>query len=191
LEAILATLSPNRFHDLIDRIFLWRRARHAVFDIVRVHYPAVRALAEAAPPDSESTDRAWLQRPELRGFDEVVRLLESTGFAEQAGSIRALFVDDRCGFIGSHQVSSAAHIDPDRLVAEILRLAANHQASGIVLATNDRARRTARASNRQKLTQDIYRKGEAIDLFLLDHVVLTSAGWKRMPALRCQEHPGP
>ena len=52
LEAILATLSPGRFHDLIDRIFLWRRPQHAVFDIMRVHYPAVRALAEAAPPDS-------------------------------------------------------------------------------------------------------------------------------------------
>lgn len=183
----MATLSPGRFHDLIDRIFLWRRPQHAVFDIMRVHYPAVRALAEAAPPDSETTDHAWLQRPELRGFDEVVRLLENTGFAEQTGSIRALFVDDRCGFIGSHQISSAAHVDPDRLVAEILRLAANHQASGIVLATNDRHSRRARSSNRQRLTSAIYRKGEAINLFLLDHVVLTSTGWKRMFALREQE----
>jgi hypothetical protein len=27
---------------------------------------------------------------------------------------------------------------------------------------------------------DLHRKGEAIDVFLLDHFVLTAEGWKRM-----------
>jgi DNA repair protein RadC len=133
-----------------------------------------------ALPTPGKADDAWLQRLELRGDERVLQALDSGGFRERTGSIEALFVDHRCGLIGSQKIGTIVSIDPSRAAADILRLATNCQASGIVVATNDPTGAIARAPRCRKLTMDLYRKGEAIEVFLLDHFILTAAGWRRM-----------
>jgi len=188
LEAALATLSSSRLNDLIQRFLYSRReASGALFDIARPNFPAVRVLAEAARPSSRQADEAWLQRVELRGARRVIEVLEESGFCARTGMMQALFVDDRCGLIASELIGEAADIDADRAVADILRLASSCHASGIILATHDLAGIAGRAARFQKMTMALYRKGEAIDVFLLDHFVLTAKGWKRMFSLSERE----
>ena len=181
MEAPLATLSPSRLNDLIQRFLYSRRdASHALFDIARPNFPAVRVLAEAARPTSRQADEAWLQRVELRGSRRVIEILETSGFRARIGMMQALFVDDRCGLIASELIGEAARIDANVAVAAILRRASSFHASGIILAMHDPTGAIASAPRCRRLTMELYRKGEAIDLFLLDHFVLTAKGWKRM-----------
>src|SRR3954452_13142222 len=106
LEAPLATLSYGRFYDLVERIFAPRRnSGHAVFDILRVEYPAVRRLVENEVPSSDVIDQAWLQRAELCGHDAVVRFLSKNG--APTNSILVLFLDERCGLIGLHEIDTS------------------------------------------------------------------------------------
>lgn len=65
-------------------------------------------------------------------------------------------------------------------MADILRGASDCQAAGIVLATHDLGGQIAGSWQYEKMTMDLYRKGEAIGTYLLDHFVLTTAGWKRL-----------
>ena len=177
----MATLSSSRFNDLIQRfLYSQRDAPHAVLDIVRFNFPAVRLLAEADRPSSQQADDAWLKRVELRGSARAIEVLETSGFRASTGMIQALFVDHRCGLIASELIGEAAKVDPDRAVANILRLASSCHATGTILATHDPTGRVARTPRCRRLTMDLHRKGEAIDVFLLDHFVLTAEGWKRM-----------
>jgi ABC-type taurine transport system ATPase subunit len=180
LEAFVATLSSSRFYDLIERVFgIRRQAPRAIFDIVRVEYPAVRALARAERPTSETVDDAWLHRQELRGPSEAIRMLESGGFRDGPGMTRALLVDDRCGLIREHLIGPTSAIDPQETVARLLRLASECHASGILLATHDLGGANVRSERCRSFTMNLRRKGEAIEIFLLDHVVLMEQGWKR------------
>lgn len=181
MEAPVAALSRSPFHDLIDRVLYARRRRpRRAFNGARMRHPTIRLLAEAEVQSSELSDRAWLQRVELRGTESIARVLEAAGFAHRPGSIEAMFVDDRCGMICSEQVGAATRVHPDRAVTHILRSASRCQASGIILATHDSSGAIARERRLRKLTMSLYRKGEAINIFLLDHFVLTARGWRRM-----------
>lgn len=176
----MATLSSSRFYGLVERVFGARRqVPQPIFDILRVEYPAVHALVRAEPPESETVDRAWLHRQELRGPSQTIQILENSGFREEIGITRALLVDDRCGLIENHLIGSTWAIDPDEVVARILRLASECHASGILLATHDVSGRNARSAPCQRFTMNLRSKGEAIEIFLLDHFVLTGEGWKR------------
>lgn len=180
----MATLSSSRFGNLIERLLYSQRGSpHAAAKFARHRFPTVRLLLEAQLPTPGKADDAWLQRLELRGDERVIRTLDADGFRGRTGTMEALFVDDRCGLIRSQRIGATASIDPDRAVADILRLAANCLASGIVLATNDPSGAIARAPRWRKFTMDLHRKGEAIEVFLLDHFILTAAGWRRMFAL--------
>ena len=180
----MATLSAIRFYDLVERIFAPRRnVGHVVFDICKVEYPAVRRLAENDVPSSEVIDQAWLRRAELCGHDAVVRFLSENN-AQQPNSILALLVDERCGLIASHQISTAPHFEVAKAVANILEAASRHHARGIILATHELDPKLASYADRERLTIDLYRKGEVMDVCLLDHFVLTDGVWKRMFVIR-------
>lgn len=181
MEATVATLPSNRFGDLIDRFLYPRRhIRRRPSNVPRAEYPAIRLLAEAEVQTSELSDQAWLQRVELRGSETIAQALEASGFGQKPGTIQALFVDGRCGMICAEQVGGAGCLHPDRLVTAILRSASRCHASGIILATNDPSGSMTHGRRIQKLTMDLYRKGEAINVYLLDHFVLGAGGWRRM-----------
>jgi len=183
LEAPLATLSYGRFYDLVERIFAPRRnSGHAVFDILRVEYPAVRRLVENEVPSSDVIDQAWLQRAELCGHDAVVRFLSKNG--APTNSILVLFLDERCGLIGLHEIDTSGGFDVANAIASILHEASRHHARGLILASHELDRSLTRDARRQKLTLDLYRKCEAMDLILLDHLVLTDGVWKSMFVVR-------
>lgn len=176
----MASVSTGRLNSLIERLFHKRAHEHVIFDILKVEYPAVRILAEACPPPAAKADEAWLGRVELRRTDDVIALLESSGFVAERGNLIAAFLDERCGFIESHLIGNAAEIEPDQAVAIILRFASACHASGILLATNDLEGKVAKTVNHRKLSLELRRKGDAVETFLLDHFVLTPGGWKRM-----------
>lgn len=177
----MATLTSSRLCDLIERLRYARwRMPHAVFDIVRVEHPAIRALAQSQVPSPETMDQGWLDRVELRGPDKTRELLETSGFAEQTGMTAALFVDRRCGLIRLERIGAAASLDPQASVALALRLATECDASGIVLATHDLGGRVAGGRRYRRFTRELQSKGEAIDVVLLDHFVLTARGWRQM-----------
>jgi len=184
LEAPLATLSSSRFYDLVERIFAPRRqSGHVIFDICKVEYPAVRQLAENSVPSCEAIDQTWLQRAELCGHDAVVRFLcESQGARPK--SILALFVDERCGLIASHEIDTSANFEVPVAISEILGAASYHHARGVILTSHESDRVLAGDERREKLTLELDRKGAAIDVFLLDHFVFTNGAWKRMLVVR-------
>jgi DNA repair protein RadC len=188
LEAALAALSSNRLYDLIERfIFSRRNAHSALFDIVPVQYTEVRFLAEADVSSGEYADYAWLNRIELVGWKHVAQTLEDGGFLDRPGTMSALFVDGRCGLISSLMIGAAADADAEQTTAKILRAASRCHAHGIILATHDLDEKVATAFPCRQLTMNLYRKGEATGVFLLDHFILTAAGWKRMFTFKQRE----
>jgi DNA repair protein RadC len=166
---------------LIERVLHTSRRPTPVSppEVYRAPYP-LRLFSEAMYPSAEEVDSAWLQRIELRSLSDVAHYLARNGFCDFPGMLTALFVDTRCGLIRSKVVSSARPARPDETVRKILRLASDCQASGIILATHDVGGRTARDRSCRELTKSLYQKGEAIEIFLLNHFVLTAYGWKRM-----------
>jgi DNA repair protein RadC len=126
-------------------------------------------------------DDAWLNRVELREAEDVYEVLRSNGFEDQLGSIAAVFVDRRCGFIAC-EVISGAIADPDQGAAHVLRLASSRQASGVFLAVNDVSGSMLRGARYRDLVARLKRKGELIDVYLLDQFVLTGGRWYRARA---------
>lgn len=181
----MATLSAGRFYDLVNRFLQFRSSsRQVVFDILKVDYPALRTLVALRPESPELTDDAWLRRREVRGADDVIEVLENSSFVDEPGTTQALFLDERCGLLDTYNVGPIRDDNPAATCASILRRASDCHASGIILATNDASGTIARGKSSQKLTMDLYQKGEATDIFLLDHFVLTGRFWKRMFALK-------
>lgn len=188
MEAPLAALSSARLYNLIKRVFHSRpRARHSAFGVEKSHYSAFRRLVQRDRRVPEDPDSAWLQRTELRCSDAVIDMLERSGFREQRGARRALFVDGRCGLIHSYCIATEPEADPEMAVGEILSEASDCHADGIILATNDLQGKAARTAQTGKLACALYRKGEAIEIFLLDHFILTPSGWKRVLSFAATE----
>jgi DNA repair protein RadC len=181
----LATLSSSKLHRVIDKIFLFRRrfSAHATFDIVRRIHPTVRSLSEVALPVAGTEDEAWLQRKELNPTT-IIDVLEAAGLAADRGRVIALFVDNRCGLIRLSSVGTVDDFSSRRLIDEILRIAIDCHAAGIILATNDPTKSIVRQKRSRDFTKRLYGKAEAIGLCLLDHVVLTAQGWRQMSGLK-------
>lgn len=181
MEAVLAAPEPSRIHSLIDRIlsFPARSDPPAVFDIAKPDFAAVRAMTEASLPNGEDQDEDWLRRSELRSTGAVATMLESIGFAGRRGETEAIFVDARCGLIGSQAIGKLIATDTDAIVSRILRAASGCDARGIILATQCSAARV-RGPYWRQIIRKLRSKGEAIDIVLLDHVVLTASGWNRL-----------
>jgi DNA repair protein RadC len=169
-------------------LFFFRRCNgHAVFELARVEYAAVRVLAEADRPTAEKADHAWLRRVEIRGSKQVADVLESRGFRERPGMMMGMFVDSRCGLIGTEMIGIPATASPDQMVADILRMASSFHAHGIILATHDPSGALARTWRCRELLTKLHCKGEAIEVFLLDHFVLTGGQWTRMSVFKQPE----
>jgi DNA repair protein RadC len=122
----------------------------------------------------------WLQRVELRSPRQTGEALEQSGFASRIGCLGALFVDEKCGLICAETIEPNQQTSGHSLAHVILRLASGYHASGLIMATNDLNNRVARSPNVRELTMKLYHMGNAINVPLLDHVVLTSCGWKSM-----------
>jgi DNA repair protein RadC len=148
---------------------------------------AVRVFLEARRPTADEVDSAWLKRVELRSLADVANHLDGTGFCDRPGLLTALFVDNRCGLIQSHPVGRASDVNVDATVRCILRLASDCHASGLILVTHDLSGRIARTRRCRELTMTLHRKGELIEIFLLNHLVFTAQGWKRMIAIRNED----
>ena len=185
MEATLAALSSSRFYDLI-RSFASRRAVEPVqFDILRVQNPSIQRLCE---PPRNCCDSDWLSRPEVRGPDEVVRFLDGHRLPEQGHVTIALFVDERCGIIGFQPIESQT-LSAEAASSFILRLASDYHASAVILATRDPSGWLSRSTEYQHLALELRRKGDAIEVPLLDHFFLTDTGWKRMFSVRSADRP--
>lgn len=139
---------------------------------------AMRRLRLVPLPDGDDADRSWLYRIELRSRERVVEFLERTEFPRRPGLIAALFLDKRCGMIAREFVALHAFASVEEPIREILHLASFHHAHGIILASNDSSESLSEARRRQELTRRLLRKGDAMEVFVLDHVVRTATGWK-------------
>ena len=178
----MAALSSNKLHSLIDRFFALSTSQvpAAIFDIVRLEFAAVRAIVEADAPSGEKADRRWLERTELRSTRQVAQYLEETGFRSRAGETDIIFVDARCGLIRSETLGAIGSANPRIAAGRILRAASLCGAHGVILATHDPRGDTRLHSTWNALTEALQSKGELIDVYLLDHFVLTRQGWRRM-----------
>jgi DNA repair protein RadC len=146
----------------------------------------VRRLAEVELPDPERADIMWLQRIELRSPRAVADALEAGGFDQAAGLLSAIFVDSRCGLIRWQHFGAAASCDPARTAACILRSATACHAHGIILVINDPTGDLASAPRVRALSRTLQLKGEAIEIFLLDHFVLGANGCRRLAEMQVQ-----
>ena len=151
------------------------------------NWPLATGLFTARAVTAEELDRLWLDRVVLQTRSDVYRNLESVAFESDRGRILALYVDKGLGLICSEPVGSTMGLDPEALVHKVLRLGSDHQADGMFLATNDPTGGTARGCNFQSLTMKLSRTGMLIGIPLIDHFVLTAAGWKSMFALNAAE----
>lgn len=184
----MATLSSSKLHGLIDRFFplSTNHAPAALFDIVRLEFAAVRAIVEADSPSGERTDRRWLERTELRSTRQVAQFLEATGFAKRAGETDVIFVDARCGLIRSEALGTTGRTEPLQAASRILKSASACGAHGVILATHEPVDDPFHYSSWRALTRVLQSKGELIDIYLLDHFVLTRQGWRRMIAIEAE-----
>lgn len=137
-----------------------------------------RLVADRDTSIAAKLDDAWLNRVELREAEDVFEVLRSTEFREQPGAIAAVFVDRRCGFIAS-AVISGAMVAPVPAATYVLRLASTRQASGLFLAVNDPSGSMLGSARYDDLVKTLQRKGELIDIYLLDQFVLTRGHWRR------------
>lgn len=179
----MAALGSSKIHELIARLFC-RPAERTIFDMRKPDYPAVRVLVEADVPTADSVDSAWLERVELNSPERVTEILERCGCLRLADNMKIMFVDARCGLIRTELIATPAGVGADEIVSEILRTAARCDARGIILASQPQSGLLARWSRWREIHDKLRRKGEAIEVFLLDHFVLTARGWKRMGTAR-------
>lgn len=184
----MAALTPNRLHGLIERLLYPRRSQLHSRALQRWGYRAVRRLVHEEHPSPDTADAAWLKRIELRGSRPVIAMLECSGFPDLRGEMHALFVDGRCGLIRSYAIGCAAKLERRRAVGNILAQASNCHADGIILATNDLDQEAIDAPEWKKLVRDVFFKGEATEIFLLDNFVLTASGWTRMFSFNGREY---
>ena len=181
METPLAASGASKFHDLIGHLIAFGRPLPpAQPGPMPARHSAVRRLAEDEAPSAETADRSWLQRIEIRSSEAVARALAGTGFHAAPGEMSAIFVDNRCGLIRAQPFGPVRACDPRCTSGRILRHATACHAGGIILATSDGDGALARSPRLQALTANIERKGEAIDIFLLDHFVWTGRGWQRL-----------
>jgi DNA-binding MarR family transcriptional regulator len=143
-------------------------------------YSAIPGLADAEFPTAEKADRVWLARAELRSLKQVAEMLQTSRFFDLPGMMVAMFVDRRCGLIRSLQIDPATSSGLNDTVGKILRSASNCHAHGIILATHAPTSEAGYNSRSNQLTEKLSRKGEAIEVFLLDHLLLTPEGWIRI-----------
>lgn len=183
----MAIFGSTKTRELIVRLFR-RPADRRVFDIRKAKYPAVRVLVEADLPNGDSADSAWLQRVELRSPERVAEILVSSGFLKLSGKMKIMFVDARCGLIRTELVATPPRAEADEIVGRILQAAARCDAHGIILASHAKAGLLVRSSRWREIHDKLHRKGEAIEVFLLDHLILTARGWRRLRTHRRAKH---
>jgi DNA repair protein RadC len=177
----LAKPGSNKLHNLIGYWIASRRPdREIQFDLRPPKFP-LQKLAETVLQSADAADNNWLQRTELRTPRDVTNAFVACGFHEAPGTLNAVFVDSRCGFIRAQGFGAASACEPVRTSASILRGATECHAEGIILATNDPQGQFAHGPRLRALSATLKRKGEAIDVFLLDHFLLTGKGWERWP----------
>lgn len=184
MEAPVATLGSSVITSVIGRL--------RTFASARPHEPAsgnprsgggsLSALAAGQALTGEDIDRLWLQRPELRSVERVRKYLERTSFHARAGTTIALFVDGRCGLIADATVGPNSKLRADEAVRYILQLASSYHAHGIILATNDPRGTLAASASCREMTEKLHSKGEATEIYLLNHLVRTSEGWLNLVA---------
>lgn len=176
----MAAFSSSKVYSLIDRLFYQPHHgnSHALAPGHSGLDAAMRQLRLDLALNGEQIDRSWLHRIELRSADRVIEFLERTEFPRRHGLLAALFVDRRCGIIATEYVGADPSDSINAVVRKILQLASFHHAHGIILALNDFSDAFHESRMCPELTKTLIRKGEAIDVFLLDHVVRTSGGWK-------------
>lgn len=186
----MAALSSNKLHGLIDRFFALSTSQvpAAIFDIVRLEFAAVRAIVEADAPSGERADRRWLERTELRSTRQVAQYLEETGFRSLKCGTDIIFVDARCGLIRSETLGTIGSASVPNAAGRILRSASQCGAHGVILATRDLREDPHLHSAWSELTRALQSKGELIDVYLLDHFVLTKQGWRRMVTAETEGH---
>lgn len=173
----MATLNASRVVDLIGRL-LYARPQTPV---ARQQVNAAGHLFGAAHVfTGDQIDSIWLQRVELRSLRQIADVLEPSGFASRLSCLSALFVDEKCGLICAETIDPKRHWDINETTHFILKLASGYHASALILATNDLAGGFASSKIVRDLTLKLYHKGDAINVPLLDHVVLTVAGWQSM-----------
>jgi DNA repair protein RadC len=180
----VAALSSSKVSSLIERFFSLNARNPSLQRSTGASPDAtVHALRTGQVLSGDEIDDLWLQRIELRSLKRVKGYLEHTCFRKRNGTITALFVDRRCGLIAEEIIGSAWSLrQPDAVVRHILRLASRFHAHGLILATNDPQATTARRNRYREMTMQLQRKGEIIDVFLLNHLVLAADQWTSVSA---------
>ena len=173
----MATLSPGKLAVLIERFIEhgFRKPHRTLPDC----FTSVRTPGAARVLTGEQIDSIWLQRVELRTPKEAENALKQMGLALRSHSLSVLFVDKRCGLICAETMGLVDRGGGAEIVRRILRLASGHHADGVILATNDPGGRIADSWYREMI-MSLRQKGNAINIPLLDHFVLTGTVWKSM-----------
>ena len=125
----------------------------------------------------DQIDSIWLERVELRSPRQIGDVLEGSGFASRKGYLSALFVDEKCGLICAETIDPGRRKDICHTAHFILKLGSGYHASALIIASNDLDGTLASSATMRELILKLYHTGDAIDVPLLDHVVLTAAGW--------------
>lgn len=195
----MAALSSCKFHDLAERIAsFWRPAGRGSRRQRSVARPPAVLFDPGANATGEQIDSLWLARAELRSSSEAADHLERSGFRARTRTVTALFVDSRCGLICSEFIDASVLVSPGEIMRRILGVASRCHAHGIIIATNDPDGEIASSVEWRELTTVLSRKAEATGVSLLNHLVLTTEGWKTIapepcdrPAAVVQDHVAP
>lgn len=172
-------MAAPKVYSLLDRLF--RRSQPPTSSLRSdqwARHPNFFRHAEMAPMTADQLDSRWLERVELRSIRQIAELLEYSGAPKSRTSV-VLFVDRRCGLITGDIIGWDRNLVAGEVVRRIFRAASIHHAQGIFLLTGDKDGLLHRSRTFLDVMRQLHSKGEAIEVFVLDNLILTSDGWRR------------
>ncbi len=121
-----------------------------------------RRVAAAAPEE----------RPLITHASDVARLLQPEMAPLEQESLRVVLLDTRCRVISMHEVYRGTVRVTVTRAAELFREAVLRNATSIILVHNHPSGDPAPSVEDMRLTKDLAEAGAALDVELLDHVVI-------------------
>jgi DNA repair protein RadC len=124
-------------------------------------------------------------RPQLTSPDDVDRLLRFEMAGLEQEEMRVLLLDTKHRLIGRPRTVYRGSVNATTVrVAELFRDAVRENAVAIVLVHNHPSGDPTPSAEDARVTADVRRAAEQLDVELLDHVVVARSGFRSLKALR-------
>lgn len=189
LAELVASIEPERADEIADRLLaefctlsrLWSQSLEALERVLGPGSTVARLLLSAriAVLEAMQSDIAGasidMDDPRMGQY-----LMTSMGaLAEEA--LRILFLDGSRRLIADEQLQWGTLGQLALYPRTIFRRAMEHNAAGIILVHNHPSGDPSPSENDVRVTQMLIDLGRSLDVEIVDHIIVTSSEWQRVP----------